>query len=194
MNKKNVLFALVLLIPSLLSAQALSGWWTGGNIEASVCNYKTVLSLDLPSLTLKHNDTGLFLSFSPYHLDTFGADDSETETGVHFEDCYQSFVNAKFGIDLLKNNSQLDLNPYVACNWNPFDWETTLPFEAGCDLTLFMSEKDESAFPFRCKVATLNAGCRFRDGKPYFTTGISIDLAGFLYTCLMSEYYEVSGE
>ncbi len=195
--KKYIILMFCLMIASMLPAQVLSGWWTGGNLEASifrnydegagVLNTECLISVDLPEFTVMHNGTGLFLSVSPYHADNFTA----IKTG-NSSNLYHSFVNMKLGLDLLKDNCRWDLYPYAAFNWNPFSGHADMPYEAGCEATFFIEGNSEKIFPLRCKVITLNVSCSFRNNKPYFMTGFSVDLAGALYTILMSEYYEVA--
>lgn len=178
---------------SSLCAQSHSGWWTGGNLglgyysgSDSVTNM--VLGLDLPDITVMHNDTGLFASVSPFHADSFCEGDEDTQK----QNNLYSFVNMKLGLDLLKDNRDWDIAPYVAVNWNPFKSGNNARVEGGLDITLFTSQEWGDTFPLRAKVATVNVGYGVRRETAYFTAGVSVDVVAFLYAVLSSEYSKVS--
>lgn len=188
--KKTIVIAVMLLSVfsvSSLFGQTLSGWWTGGNLGVgfySGINSSTncILSLDFPDFSIMHNDTGLFLSVSPFHLDSFCEEDTDTEHANRLE----SFINVKTGIDLLKDDREWDFTPYVSLNWSPFLNDNRYRVEGGFDITLFTNIEVGDDFPFRVKVASLNAGYGLRGGTNYFTAGISVDVVAFTYAVLSS--------
>lgn len=190
--KKNVVIMIFLLVTSALSAQAFSGWWTGGNLGVGFYSGDSSpdhlnLSLDLPDISIMHNDTGLIMSVNPYHYDGFG-------TGADFmkdKTDFQSFINLRLALDLLKDDYEWDMTPYVSLNWNPFKNVKELRAEGGMNLTWYLPGVIGDTFPFRVKVATLNVGYGVRRNEPYFTAGMSFDVVAVLFACLYSEYSEV---
>lgn len=81
MNRKVLLLASCLFVPSILSAQVFSGWWTGGNLGF---NYYA----------------GLLLTLTPFHADSFCEDDDEVQQKHNLVSC----VNARIGFDLIEDS------------------------------------------------------------------------------------------
>lgn len=172
---------------SALFGQTLSGWWTGGNLGVGYysgidSSTNCLLNLDFPDFSIMHNNTGLFLSVSPFHIDSFCEEDTDTEHKNRLE----SFINIKTGIDLLKDDREWDFTPYVSLNWSPFLNQNRYRVEGGFDITLFSILEVGNDFPFRVKIASLNTGYGLRGGTSYFTAGISIDVVAFAYAVLSS--------
>lgn len=195
MNRKIVLFALLLFVPALLSAQALSGWWTAGNIgfnyyASEDCSTKFLLDVDVLSFTFKHNDTGLMLSLTPFHCDSFCEDDHD----VQEKNNIVSFLNAKVGFDILEGKYDLDLVPYFSISWMPLNEISGYRAEAGIEFTYFTDISLGSTYPFRIKAVSLKSACGLRRNKPYFTIGGSFDLSAVVYTVLYSTMESSTGK
>lgn len=191
MNRKIVLLALVLLVPSLLSAQELSGWWTCGNFGVNGhysddCSTDLMVDLDVLDFTIRHNETGLQLSFTPWHFDSFAEEDDALQQQNNLD----SLLNAKVGIDLLKENVGLDLMPYVSINWAPLESLSSYRAEAGLELDWFTDIILGINYPLRVKVASFKTAYGFRRNEPYFTFGGSIDFGVLVHAVMLSWFHD----
>lgn len=116
------------------------------------------------------------------HFDSFAEEDDDIQQKNNLD----TFLNAKFGIDLLKNNVELDLMPYVSLNWAPLKSLSSYRAEAGLEFDWFTDIILGINYPLRVKVASFKTAYGFRRNEPYFTVGASIDFGAFVYAALWS--------
>ena len=185
--KKSFIILSCLVFTSVLSAQELSGWWTGGNFGVNGyysddCSTGLMVDVDILDFAIRHNETGLQLNFTPVHFDSFAEEDDDIQQKNNLD----TFLNAKFGIDLLKNNVELDLMPYVSLNWAPLKSLSSYRVEAGLEFDWFTDIILGINYPLRVKVASFKTAYGFRRNEPYFTVGASIDFGAFVYAALWS--------
>lgn len=185
--KKSFIILSCLVFTSVLSAQTLSGWWTGGNFglnfhDSDDCSTSLMVDVDILDFAIRHNETGLQLNFTPVHFDSFAEEDDDIQQKNNLD----TFLNAKFGIDLLKNNVELDLMPYVSLNWAPLKSLSSYRAEAGLEFDWFTDIILGINYPLRVKVASFKTAYGFRRNEPYFTVGASIDFGAFVYAALWS--------
>lgn len=191
MNRKIVLLVIVLFIPALLSAQALSGWWTGGNFGlnghfSDDCSTGLMVDLDIFDFAFRHNQTGLQLNLSPMHFDSFSEDDDEIQQKNNLD----SFLNVRLGLDLLKESVEFDLMPFISLNWDPREGLSAYRAEAGIRLDWYTDIILGVNYPLRVKIASVKTAYGFRRNVPYYTVGASIDFGALVHAVVLSWLYD----
>lgn len=186
---KKLLFILVFLLSGMfvLSAQTHSGWWTGGNFGiygygSDDCSTCLNMELEFPSFTIMHDKTGLLAGISLFHLDSFCEDNDV----IQQQNNLISGLNARLGVNLLKDIYTFDLIPYASINWAPLRGLGEYRAEAGIEFTWFTDIVVGTVFPLRVKVATFKTACGLRRDVPYFTAGVSMDFGALMHGALMS--------
>lgn len=189
MKKLSVILVLCVLVTSAVSAQVFAGWWTAGDVAFNFYSGDETgqclnMSFDVPEFNLMHRDSGLTVTLSPFHYDTFG----EKYESVRKRTELKSFVNLKLSLDFLKDDREWAVTPYALINWNPFAKDnSSIRAEAGLAATWWFEGELGSSYPFRVKVFTANFGYGIRRNEPYFTAGLSFDLATITFILLDAE-------
>lgn len=188
MKKALIFILLILTAITMLSSQEYAGWWIGGNFGvygygSDDCTTNLNIELEFPNFSVMHEKTGLLLTVCPFHFDSFAEDDEI----IQQQNNMITGINAKLGIDILKNNPSFDLGPYIAINWGPIlgGWNNYRA-EIGIDWTFYSDIVLGIGFPLRVKVATLKTACGLRRSEPYFTVGASLDFGVLLHGALLS--------